>query len=150
MRTKARRRTNMAANPVEVIFVALMLACVVMLWPRPIRAPYFVLCGLVGLVCGAVSGLVSRTNQIKSIAGLREFEDFQGDKKLSLWRLWLNWSRAVVDYEFRLLLVACYIVLVAPIALAFRRRAKQSTQDMKSAWIPRSTTASMDTARRPF
>jgi len=100
---------------------------------------------------GCFVAMVSDKGNRRALAGTREFEEWNKPAEAGPWKRWLAFSRAVADYEFRLLLVACYLVVVAPFAIAFRlRRAEQAEGAGSSAWIPRTDSPTFDAARRPF
>jgi hypothetical protein len=88
----------------------------------------------------------------QTAAGTGEYIEGSGETaNLSLWKKWLNSSRAVVDYEFRLLLLACYLLIIGPFAIVFRfSSGTSSRKGMGSAWLPRSDDVSPDAAGRPF
>ena len=79
----------------------------------------FVLLGM--SFVGAVVGSAMLVRRKHAAAGTREYEEERGASgDISLWKRWLNSSRAVVDYEFRLMLLACYLLVIGPFALVFR------------------------------
>jgi hypothetical protein len=103
---------------------------------------------LIGLTVGSLMLLRKRP----VIAGTKEYEDGgENSPGLTLWKQWLNLSRAVADYEFRLLLLSCYLLIIGPFAVVFRLgTGKRSHEDGKSSWIARSQDSSLDAAGRPF
>jgi hypothetical protein len=102
---------------------------------------------VVGIVAARAVGGVNRI----MLAGTREFENTHAPEATSnLWKRYVGFSRAVVDYEFRLLLVATYLLLVAPIALASRLVSKPAPEEGDTTWLARTDDASMDSAGRPF
>jgi hypothetical protein len=83
--------------------------------------------------------------------GTREYEDFAGARPVGLWKRWLNFSRAIIDYEFRLLLIAVYLLIIGPFALAFRfLRRVPAVSDASSTWTARNESPSLDGSRRSF
>jgi hypothetical protein len=146
------RRSSAAAHPVEAL-----LALGVLLSSAFLRRPhytmkYVALCAAGMLLIGVVVGCVMLLRKNRAIAGMREYEEARGDAAaISLWRRWLNTSRAVVDYEFRLLLVACYLLMIGPFAIAFRLgRGRSARSETASTWVPRHDAPSLEAARRPF
>jgi hypothetical protein len=104
------------------------------------------------LFIGAIIARITMVPEGRATAGTREFEDnTHDDGPVSLWKRWLNFSHAVVDYEFRLFLVAVYLLIIGPFAVIFRfaKTAPASAND-SSNWSPRKDTPSLDAARRPF
>ena len=84
-------------------------------------------------------------------AGTREFEPMRAREGApSVWSHYLSFSRAVADYEFRLLLIVTYLLLVAPIALLARRSRSSNLQASDSRWLARDDSQSLDSARRAF
>jgi hypothetical protein len=144
------RRATAPAHPLEVILAAGALVAIALLRRPPYRVTYCVMAASAMFLIGAaIAGLTRR----KAMAGgTREFEDAAATARAaSLWKRWLSFSRAVVDYEFRLLLVACYLLIIGPVALAFRfLRADPAGRGAASTWMPKSDTPTLDAARRPF
>jgi hypothetical protein len=129
-----------------------MLLAVGFLWHGNSPHVYRLICAVAMVFIGAAVARATLARQGCIAAGTKEFEDAGGQKSAtSLWKRWLNFSRAVIDYEFRLMLVACYILIVGPIALAFRwRREEPIGTGRTSTWTPRANTPSLDAARRQF
>ncbi len=143
---------NGAVHPLEEL-----LALGVVLTGVYLRRPhyslrYVALCALGMLLVGTVAGSAMLLRKRHAAAGTREYEEGRGDAgDLSLWKRWLSFSRAVVDYEFRLMLLACYFLVVGPFAIVFRLgRGKSAGGVAGSGWVARSDASSMETARRPF
>ena len=113
---------------------------------------YVALCAAGMLLVGAVAGSAMLVRKRHAPAGTREYEVERGaNGNVSLWKRWLDSSRAVVDYEFRLMLLACYFSVVGPIALVFRLgKGKSAGAEVESAWVPRGDAAGIEAARRPF
>jgi len=140
-----------AVHPLEVLLVAGALAGIVLLRRPDHAVRYDVMCAVAMLLVGAAIAGVAVITREHVTAGTREFEDAGAEQPASAWKRWLNFSRAVVDYEFRLLLVACYLLIIGPMAIAFRLlRAKPAGSDVVSNWTPKSDTPSLDAGRRPF
>jgi hypothetical protein len=151
------RRWGREAPTRAVHWVEMLLAFSVVVSGVFLRRPryslrYVALCALGMLLSGAVVGGAMLLRKKQAVAGTREYEEGQGNAEdLSLWKRWLNSSRAVVDYEFRLLLLACYFLIIGPFAIAFRLgRTESAADESLSAWVPRNETSGMDAARRPF
>ncbi len=104
------------------------------------------------LIIGALIARLTMVEEGRVTAGTREFEELAADPgPISLWTRWVNFSRAVVDYEFRIFLVAVYLLIIGPFAIVFRFvQTTPSRTASASTWIPRSDTPSLDAARRPF
>ncbi len=141
-----------AVRPVEVLLGLAVVVCGMFLNKPHYSLQYLAFCLFVMFSIGAVIGIGVLLSKNRGTAGTGEYSDeVGGHGNLSLWKQWLNFSRAVVDYEFRLLLLACYLVVVGPFALLFRAGQKKNTSEaMGSAWLPRSNDNSMEAARRPF
>jgi len=146
------RRSSSAAHPIEAL-----LALGVLLSSAFLRRPhytikYVALCAAGMVLIGALVGCVLLLRRNRTVAGTREYEEARGDAAaISLWKRWLSASRAIVDYEFRLLLVACYLLLIGPFAIAFRLgRGTKAGSNTASAWVPRHDAPSLEAARRPF
>lgn len=103
------------------------------------------------LIVGAVAAsLISQASRAQR-AGTREFEsNAPSSREENLFRKWLAFSRSVADYEVRIVLVLCYWIFVAPLAIAHRLSASEDQRDATTAWLNRQTEASMESARRPF
>src|SRR3974390_1599043 len=115
-----RRASPGAAKPVE-----LLLGLAVVLGPTIARrwsnSPrylpiWLLILFIVGLAVGAA--LLHFKNHFSG--GTGEYDEEPSEVPSSLWKKWLNFSGSVVDYEFRLFLVACYLILIAPFAFLFR------------------------------
>jgi hypothetical protein len=139
-------------RPLEV-----MLAFAVVVSSVSLRRPhysfrYVALCALGMLFVGALVGSVILLRKKHAAAGTREYEPERGTTgEISPWRRWLNSSRAVVDYEFRLMLLACYLLVVGPFALVFRLgRGNRASTETRTAWVPRGVASGIEAARRPF
>jgi hypothetical protein len=99
--------------------------------------------GLVGTVIGIILARAS------GAGGIREFEEY-GARKNSVWKRWTSFGRSVADHEVRLILVVSYFILVMPLAVAFRRKTKDSSP-LSSGWNIRSNVDdTLDAARRSF
>ena len=110
------------------------------------------LCSFGTFLIGLIVGSLMLLRKKPAVAGTKEYEDrAESIPNLSLWKRWLNFSRAAVDYEFRLLLLRCYLLIIGPFAIVFRLgNGKRSHEDGKSSWIVRSEDSSLDAAGRPF
>jgi hypothetical protein len=141
-----------AVHPLEALLTFAVVVCSVFLRGPHYSARYVALCALGMLFIGAVVGGAMLLRKSRAIEGTREYEEGRGAPgKISLWKQWLNASRAVVDYEFRLMLLACYLLIIGPFALVFRvRRAKRAGAELRTAWVPRGDASGIEAARRPF
>ncbi len=141
-----------AVQPVEVLLAAGALAGIALLRRPPYRVTYYAICAAAMFLIGAATAAATMTTKKRAVGGTREFEDAGAPVRPdSLWQRWLSFSRAVVDYEFRLLLVACYLLIVGPIAIASRfLRSDTAGSDATSTWTPKNDTPNLDAARRPF
>ena len=141
-----------AVHPLELLLALAVVAGSLFLRRAHYSAGYLALCALGMLLIGAVVGSVMLLRRKHAAAGTREFEEERaasGD--ISLWKRWLNASRAVVDYEFRLMLLACYLLVIGPFALVFRlRKASSAGPESRTAWVPRGDADGIEAARRPF
>ena len=141
-----------AVHPLELLLALAVVVGSLFLRRAHYSSGYLALCALGMLLIGAVVGSVMLLRRKHAVAGTREYEDERaaiGD--ISLWKRWLNASRAVVDYEFRLMLLASYLFVIGPFALVFRLR-KGSSAGHRSgiAWVARGEAAGIEAARRPF
>jgi len=141
-----------AVHPLELLLALGVVASGACLRKPRYSVGYVTLCVLGMLFVGVLVGSAMLVRKKPAAAGTREYEEGQGDRgDLSQWKRWLNSSRAVVDYEFRLMLLACYLLVVGPFALLFRLGGRKSVGSAgASAWVPRSDASNMETARRPF
>jgi hypothetical protein len=139
------------ATPLEVVVVAVMLLLIASL-PRPLgMAGFCALCAAVMFTFAAVFARLTRKSGPSPSAGTREFEESGTCPDAGLWKRWLHFSRSVIDYEFRLLLVASYLLIVAPLALASRTGAdRQAKADPGSNWFLRADKPTLESARRQF
>jgi hypothetical protein len=105
------------AHPLEsLVMVAAVISALFL--PSPLRGFRFVLLyAACAAVAGVVVGVFSRSH---GQAGTREFEVSGRREQTSLWKRWLGFSRAIADYEVRLILGAAYLVLIAPLAMAYQ------------------------------
>jgi hypothetical protein len=139
-------------HPVELLLAVAIASCGVFLCKSHYSLAYVAFCSVGMLLVGATIGFVLLLGKKHQAAGTREFEEGHGGgANLSLWKRWLNSSRAVVDYEFRLVLLASYLIFIGPFAILYRfGRGRINRGDAKSSWLPRSEDFSADAARRPF
>ncbi len=139
-------------HPVELLLGAAIAMCGVFLRKPHYSLKYLALCSIGMILVGGIVGFALLVSKEHQAAGTREFEERHGDgSNLSLWKRWLNSSRAVVDYEFRLVLLACYLIIIGPFAILYRLgRGRINREEMKSSWLPRNDDFSADAARRPF
>lgn len=143
-------RCSPVVYPVEVFFVACALVMIRLLRQPPYPAGYLACWILVMTVCGALIARATLVVEGRATAGTREFEDSHGSGPSSAWQRWLSYSRAIIDHEIRLVLVACYLVIIGPFAVAFRLMREEPAGDITSTWIPRTESPSLGSARRPF
>jgi hypothetical protein len=154
--TVRRWRTKGPSGAVHPLELLLALAVVVgggLFLRRPhYSAGYIAVCALGMLLIGAVVGSVMLLRRKHGAAGTREYEEERtAGGAISLWKRWLNASRAVVDYEFRLMLLACYVLVIGPFALVFRlRKGNRAGREPGAAWVARGDAAGIEAARRPF
>lgn len=139
-------------RPLETLLAFAMVVGSLFLRRPHYSLRYVALCALGMLFVGALVGSVILLREKDAAAGTREYEQERattGDS--SLWRGWLNFWRAVVDYEFRLMLLACYLLVVGPFALMFRLgRGNRASIETGTAWVPRGDAFGIEAARRPF
>ena len=143
------------ARALELWEVALALAIVLSVFflrNRLHSFRYVALCSLGAFLIGLMVGSLMLLRKKPAVAGTKEYEERADDiPNLSLWKQWLNFSRAAVDYEFRLLLLSCYLLIIGPFAIVFRLGSGKRSQEYgKSSWIPRSEDSSLEAAGRPF
>jgi hypothetical protein len=142
-------RFSSTVSPFEVLMLVFGVALVAMTGPRNVSFVYFVACGSAMGAFGATIAWLKREN--RGSGGTREFEEFGSCSRTTLWQRWINFARSVADYEIRLVLVACYLFLIAPMALAFRAFGNStSAADSSSSWLPRNNDASLHASRRSF
>ncbi|MGB8322314.1 MAG: hypothetical protein WCE52_05055 [Candidatus Acidiferrum sp.] len=136
----------------EVALASAIVFIVFFLRNRLHSLKYVALCSFGAFLIGLTVGSLMLLRKKSVVAGTKEYEDRGGSiPDLSLWKQWLNFSRAAVDYEFRLLLLSCYFLIIGPLAIVFRLGSGESShEDGKSSWIARSEDSSLDAAGRPF
>lgn len=151
MRISRRTRIPQPLHPLEMALVAILLAALIGFRPEQFLLPHALLCVAVMLIAGiiasaAVAGMAG--NLVPG--GTMEFEQHNAATAGTLWQRYIRFSRAVVDYEFRLILMATYLFFVAPIALASRRGRRQSAPTGISNWLARQDNWDPNDVRRPF
>jgi hypothetical protein len=110
---------------------------------RPGSITYFLACVLAMAVLGAATAAVTLARNQGGSGGTREFENFPPpERSTNVWRRWLSFTRSAADYEIRLLLVVCYLLVIGPIAMA--QASSHSNGRTKN------DTGSLDAARRSF
>ena len=141
-----------AVHPLELPLALAVVVGSLFLRRAHYSAGYLGLCALGMLLIGAVVGSVMLLRRKRAAAGTREYEEERAaNGDISLWKRWLNASRAVVDYEFRLMLLACYLLVIGPFAPVFRlRKGSSAGPESGSAWVARGDAAGIEAARRPF
>jgi len=146
------KRPSGAVHPLELLLAVAVVAGSVFLRRPHYSARYVAFCALGMFFIGAMVGSVLVLRGKHAVAGTREYEEERaGASDISLWKRWLNASRAVVDYEFRLMLLACYLFVIGPFALVFRlNKGNGAGRESGSAWVPRGDAAGIEAARRPF
>lgn len=141
-----------AVHPLEALLALAVVVGSVFLRRLHYSARFVALSAVGMLFIGAVVGSAMLLRKKHAVAGTREYEEERGAVgDISLWKRWLNASRAVVDYEFRLMLLACYLLIIGPFALVFRLRRRNSIgAEARTAWVPRGDASGIEVARRPF
>jgi hypothetical protein len=141
-----------AVHSLEALLAFALVVSSVFLRRPHYSARYVALCGLGMLFVGAGVGSAMLLRKRRVAAGTREYEEEHAAAgEISLWKRWLNASRAVVDYEFRLMLLACYLLVIGPFALVFRlRKGNSAGSELGTAWVPRDDASGIEAARRPF
>lgn len=148
----SRSGATVALHPLETLLVVCLLVSIALWHPRHSITQV----SLLALAMMTIGAAVSRATLVKArraTAGTREFEEANAeDPQRGLWKHSLDFSRAVVDYEFRLFLVLIYLLVVGPFALMIRAfKSKPAAATDSSNWIPRRNEApSLDAAHRPF
>src|SRR3954454_7678134 len=136
IRRSQRSRAATPVHPFEVFLVAAALIAIGLLRPTQHRVLSGLLCIGVMAAVGMLTGYIGKRAKRVAAAGTREFESTGASEETStLWKRYLGFSRAVVDYEFRLLLVATYLVLVGPIALTARLASDPDPEQGDSTWL---------------
>ena len=139
-----------AVRPLEVLLAFAVAAGSGFLRRPHYSARYVALCALGMFLVGAVVGSAMLLRKKQAAAGTRENEEERGAAGDSgLWKRWLNASRAAVDYEFRLILLACYLLAIGPFAFRLRK-GNQAGAELGTAWVPRGDVSGIEAARRPF
>lgn len=153
----AARRTlaaqlSAAAHPLEVLLVGGLLAGVALFRRHHHSVAYFIICAAAMLFVGGAIAAATLTTRERVAGGTREFEDTNARPRAATpWAQWLSFSRAVIDYEFRLVLVAAYLMLIGPIAIASRWIGVEAARTgAATTWIPKRDMPSLDAARMPF
>lgn len=148
------RRSRVAppVHPFEVVLAAMALTGIILLRPLQQRISYAVVCAAVMVGIGILAAHTGGAGKPFVMAGTQEFAGTHAAQSCAnAWERYLSFSRAVVDYEFRVVLTATYLLLVAPIALASRAGRRGGAQRSSSSnWLPRNDSAHLDSARRPF
>jgi hypothetical protein len=144
-------RPGSCAHPLELLVICGALAAVAYFrraHPGPV---YFISCAAAMFLAGIAICAASASKEKQVAGGTREYEEIKQATAAGWWKRWINASRAVIDYEFRLLLVAVYLLIVGPIALAFRfLRAAGTAPGPDSAWTAKTDSPTLDTSRRAF
>jgi hypothetical protein len=152
VKRRKRLRTAFAGHPAEFICVVIALTSVAVL-SRSFSYGFAVGSIATMAIAGVVVAFPTNNQAGRATAGTREFEELPSSGLgINAWKRWLSFSRAVVDYEFRLFLVGCYFVLVGPFALLFRasRPSHQECDNNASSWAVRTHQSTLESARRPF
>jgi hypothetical protein len=145
-------RVSVPVDPIEVLIVSGGLLLIVALPHAASSLTYVLVCALLGLLLGALTATATLARNKGGGGGTREFEDIPAPlRPTNAWKRWLSFTRSVADYEIRLLLVACYLLIIGPIGVAHRlARATPANDGSRSNWLPRSDRATLDAARRSF
>jgi hypothetical protein len=134
---------------VEVIIIAGGL-CLIAALRRPGSITYILLCAFGMSLLGAVTAAAMIVGRNSGSGGTREYENVPAlEQSNTVWKHWLSFTRSVAEYEVRLLLVICYLLLIGPIAMARHFRAKELTGGPTS-WVARNDEETLDAARRSF
>jgi len=147
-----RWKARLAAHPGELLLLLCAFGGICYVRRSHFSPGFFLACAGAMFVLGAIVALLRASQKQQAAGGTREFEEMgQTGQPGSLWKRWLAFSRAIIDYEIRLLLVAAYLVAVGPVAIAFRLFRKEETGGTAaSTFIPKSDTPSLENARRSF
>jgi hypothetical protein len=151
VRRAGKSRRSSPAHPIELAIAVLALVAIAVLRPAQHTVVYAATCAVALIALGALAANIRRPPMSTVPAGTREFEREKDEQAVNIWKGYLKFSRAVVDYEFRLLLVAAYLLFVAPMALAARADRKRAQNSETTNWVPRpAARTSMESARRSF
>ena len=145
------RASSLICSP-EVFIVVAALAIVFSLRPAHHSIQFLLVCGAALWLLGAGVSIATRTARKAGCGGTREFEEIAPVRSsVGIWKRWQTFSRSVADYQIRLVLVASYLLLIAPIAVASRLFRRDLPHGKSSTtWSPRSDAPSLDSARKPF
>ncbi len=145
-------RISPPVDPMEVLIVSGGLLLIVALPHAASSLAYVLVCALLGVLLGAITATATLARNKGGGGGTREFEDIRAPaRSTNAWKRWVSFTRSVADYEIRLLLVACYLLIIGPLAVAHRlSRATPAYDRSPSNWLTRSDTATLDAARRSF
>lgn len=136
------------ANATECLIVLAVLISLVVLGPGRYSAITTVLVLFGSSLFGASLGSFVRGHTKN--AGTREFEEHEPVNESSVWKRWTSFGRSVADHEVRLMVIASYLVFVAPLAIAFQRR-RINTSSSNLGWIARDELPdNIDAARRTY
>jgi hypothetical protein len=151
-RRSLRLRAGASVPAAEVLVVAAGLYTVFFLRPAPLALKYFVLSAAAMGLLGTVVASASRLTKSRFSGGTREFEEVRPSlEPSSVWKRWLAFSSSIAEYEIRIVLVASYLFLIAPIAITSRLfRPNPARGSATSSWAPRVDSPGLDAARRPF
>ncbi len=143
--------SSAAAHPWQLLVLCLALAGLAYLRPSGPAPQVFGISFVIMFFLGWAACALTAGRRDPVVGGTREYEDVRQERSVTLWRRWLNLSRAVIDYEFRLLLLAVYFLIIGPVAIAFRfLRKRDSTAGLGSAWIPKTDSPTLNSSRRAF
>lgn len=146
-----RSRAAHPVHPVEVLIVAVALVAIGVLRPAQHGAAYALVCAVVMVVVGMLSARAAGAAKRVALAGTREFEPARThDEAPTVWKRYMSFSRSVVDFEFRVLLVTMYLLFVAPIALGRRLGRGSAPEQRDSNWLARNETPPSESARSAF
>ncbi len=140
-------RSRLLVHPVESVLVLVAIAGVGFgAVVRP-NLGFTFLSGLLLFLGGLITG---RFASPAARAGTREFETNDPRGSVTLTKRWAAFSRSVADYEVRLFLSICYLLIISPLALMFRLAQPRRIQ-AESMWADRADAPpSLETARRLF
>jgi hypothetical protein len=151
-RRSLKLRAGASVPAAEVLVGAAGFYAVFLLRPAPLALRYFVLSADAMGLLGVVVTSASRLTKSCFSGGTREFEEMRPSlEAASIWKRWLAFSSSIAEYEVRIVLVASYLLLIAPLAIASRLfRTNPARGSSITSWTPRGDSPGLNAARRPF
>jgi hypothetical protein len=142
------RAAVVSPHPLEALAVLFSAFVMAAMRPADRVMTYVAVLAFFAFFTGITSGRLFLPPE--RIAGTREFEEEHQEPTISIWKRWIALAHTAADFQIRLILAACYALLIGPIAVLFRLT-RPNEGAPSTTWITRAKSDStIGSARKSF